>query len=162
MKDNFILRISYTVFLGLLLATFVGVGIAAFYKAPKMPEQDVVARPVMIEDDSTKSAQVSKEDIRYQREWKEFNDKQKIYDRNVSATALGFSVVYIVLGLLFFKQIFIISDGLVLGGVFTLLYSIARGFNSQDEMFRFFVVTVGLIIALFLGYTKFVKQNLQK
>lgn len=161
MKENFILRISYTVFLGLLFATFVGVGIAAFYKAPKMPESNVT--PMRIPDsDSTKSAQFSNEEIKMQQDWEDYNDKQKIYDRNVSAGALGFSVAYIVLGLLFFKQIFIISDGLVLGGVFTLLYSIARGFNSQDELFRFFVVTVGLIIALFLGYTKFVKQNLQK
>lgn len=57
------------------------------------------------------------------------------------------------------KNLIYIADGVLLGGVLTLLYSIVRGFGSQDTMFRFVVVSIGLVIALLLGYIKFIKPN---
>lgn len=152
-----VLRIAYTIFLGLIVATFIGVGIAAFYRAPKMPETSV--SKVMREPSATEAATLEEEKRRDQRRWEENNKVQKLYDRNVSAIALSFAVVLLIVSLIFFKQIAIISDGLLLGSVFTLLYSIVRGFNADDEMFRFIVVAVGLVIALFLGYIKFVKPQ---
>jgi hypothetical protein len=52
-----------------------------------------------------------------------------------------------------------IADGILLGGVFTTIYGIIRGLMSEDTKFRFIIVTVGLIIALVLGYIKFIKNK---
>ncbi len=53
----------------------------------------------------------------------------------------------------------IISDGLLLGGVFTLGYSIIRGFAGDDDKFRFFVVIVGLVVTVVLGDLKFIRDE---
>lgn len=165
MEQNSVIRFAYMLFLGLLVATFIGVGVAAFYKPPKMPGSDMVSPARVVPDakvnpeSATQSAEAVVQDTAYQKEWEAFSEKQKIYDRNVSAIVLGFAVALFVVSLLFFKKILIISDGLLMGSVFTLIYSIVRGFNSQDEIFRFFVVSIGLVIALILGYLKFVKST---
>jgi hypothetical protein len=72
---------------------------------------------------------------------------------------MAFAVVMVVLGLVFAKKILVIPDGLVLGGVGTLVYSIIRGFNAHDDMFRFTIVAVSLLITLLIGYIKFVKST---
>ena len=63
------------------------------------------------------------------------------------------------MGLLFSKHLLVIADGAMIGGIFTLLYSIIRGFQADDAQFRFVLVTVGLIIALVLGYLKFIRPD---
>lgn len=154
---NMILRLVYIIFLGLLLATFIGVGIAAFYPSPVVPEPDLSYSKIAPREGTTEAAQLQEQEIRNQKVWQEHNKKTQLYSRNVSAIALGFAIILLIVSLTLFNKILIISDGILLGSVFTLIYSIIRGFESQDEKFRFIVVTIGLIIALFLGYIKFVK-----
>jgi hypothetical protein len=52
-----------------------------------------------------------------------------------------------------------IADGILLGGVFTTMYSIIRGLMSEDSQFRFLIVVIGLGIALALGYIKFIRPR---
>lgn len=68
----------------------------------------------------------------------------------------------LILSLNFSKKIPVIADGLLLGGVLTLAYSVVRGFNTNDDVFRFLVVGAGVIIAMILGYIKFVKPSRKK
>ena len=155
-----ILKYIYTVFLGVLLATFVGVGIAAFYPEPKYPEYPFAPQRIYSPDeqkDSTKAAEMQKQDAEYQKVSKEFQDLSEKYNRNTSIIALTAAIIILIVSLTLVKNLVFIADGVLLGGVLTLLYSIARGFGSQDNMFRFFVVSIGLIIALVLGYLKFIK-----
>lgn len=155
-----IIRYAYILFLGLIMATFIGVGIAAFYKSPQPPPP--TRMPAIKTLDGTPSAEFEREQIVEQKKWEEYTKQQELYDRNVSAIAVGFAILLLIVSLVFVRQIAIISDGLLLGSVFTLIYSIARGFNSKDEAFRFVIVTIGLIVALFLGYIKFVKTNMAR
>jgi hypothetical protein len=41
----------------------------------------------------------------------------------------------------------------------TLIYSVIQGFGTEDNMFRFLVVSAGLFISLVLGYIKFIKPK---
>lgn len=82
-----------------------------------------------------------------------------LYNRNVSIAAIIAAIIFVVLSLTLLKTILFLADGVLLGGVLTLLYSIVRGFNTEDNMFRFIVVAVGLVIVLFLGYIKFIRQK---
>lgn len=156
-----IIRIVYSLFIGVLLATFVGVGIAAFYPAPERPEY-----PVELSIPQTKAQEESPE-IRTQRieQEKKQRDFQKLdekYNKNVSIIAVVAAIIVLVVSLTLLRHILIIADGLLLGGVFTLIYSIIRGFVTNDNQFRFVVVTIGLITALTLGYLKFVKTKEKK
>jgi hypothetical protein len=157
-----VLRLVYTIFLGLLLATFIGVGIAAFYKTPKQPDPYYGPPVVSPEPNATETAKMDKyyEDDRMR--WDEHNKKQRVYDRNVAAIAMGAAVLYLILGLILANRILLLSDGLLFGSIFTLIYSIARGFNSDNELVRFGIVSVGLAIAIVLGYIKFVKPDSKK
>lgn len=159
-----LIRYVYIVFVGILLAAFVGVGIAAFYKGPKYPETPIELRfPETKQFDATSAAYMQKQ-LEFDQKSEEFQKQNADYSRNVSIIALIAAVVMMVLSLTLFKQILVIADGLLLGGVLTLAYSVIRGFGSNDDMVRFLVVSASLIVALTLGYIKFVKplENLSK
>ena len=50
--------------------------------------------------------------------------------------ALAAAVVLVVLGLTLHVKMDVIADGLLLGGVFTLLYSIGRSFVGDDSIWN--------------------------
>jgi hypothetical protein len=163
-SGDMVLKLIYTFLIGIFLAVFVGVGIAAFYPAPKYPEA-----PLSIKYCSSDAGklQVDNEELKaeaekYDKTEREYRAKSQIYNRNVSTMALVASILIVIASLTFFKKILLIADGLLLGGVLTLLYSVIRGFEADDNMFRFVVVSIGLIISLFLGYVKFIKAVQKK
>jgi hypothetical protein len=154
------LKYAYVIFIGVLLATFIGVGIAAFYKGPKSPDYPASLKfpqPAQIGIEATISAQQRKEQEMFDGEQKAFQSKYEEYNKIVSIIALSAAVLILVLSLTILKTLPVIADGAILGGVLTLIYSIVRGFNANDDIFRFFVVSIGLIVALSLGYLKYIK-----
>lgn len=156
-----LIKYVYIVFIGLLLAAFVGVGIAAFYKGPKAPEYPVELQypdPAIKGDPyATESAERRQLQREQDEKFKQFNKDNEIYNKNVSIIALVASIIFLVVSLTLFKKILVIADGVLLGGVLTLAYSIVRGFGSNDDTFRFLVVSAGLVVAMVLGYIKFVR-----
>lgn len=155
-----VLRFVYTIFIGVLLATFVGVGIAAFYPGPKSPEPPLSIKYCPPKDEI--SPEVRQEQEKFDAESRVFMEKNKIYNRDVSIISLVAAIIILIVSLTFAKTIQVIADGLLLGGVLTLIYSIIRGFASGDNMFRFIVVTIGLMISLILGYLKFIQPSKEK
>ncbi len=158
-----VLKIVYTIFIGLLLAIFVGVGIAAFYPGPQSPEIPLLLKlynlPTEPISDSTISAQLEEEQKAFDEALKIFMEKFEKYNRDVSIISLIAAVLILIISLTFFRKILIIADGLLLGGVITLLYSVARVFGSGDDKLRFAVVSVGLVVSLILGYLKFISPS---
>ncbi len=157
-----LIKYVYIVFVGILLAAFVGVGIAAFYKEPKYPETPIELRfpeyPNM-DKDATVSAEWRKNQLEFDHKSKDFQEKLGEYNRNVSIISLVSAILMLIVSLTLVKQIQVIADGLLLGGVLTLGYSVVLGFGSQDDLVRFMVVTASLAVALVLGYVKFVKTQ---
>lgn len=149
----------YTLFLALLAALVFGLGVSAFYESPKMPEYPTVLNI------STKDAAMTKEQtnaqISYDKSMKNYQTEVSTYTRNVSMVTLGLAVIALVVSLIFLDNIYVISNGLLLGGVFTLIYSMIRGFMTDDTKYRFVIALIGLIIALVIGYIKFIKPNRQ-
>jgi len=156
-----ILRYIYTIFLAVLIVTFVGVGIAAFYPSPKSPEYPIETAPIAYEIDKapTESAEMRQKRINYEKESRNFQKVSEKYNKDVSTISVAASLLVLILSITLLSKILFISDGLLLGGVFTLMYSIIRGFGTGDEKFRFVVVTIGLVVAIFLGYWRFVRTE---
>ena len=157
-----IIKYIYTIFLALLVALFVGLGIDAFHPGPKAPEYPAeleIAKPGC---EDTAEQKLIREN--FNREQKDFTEKSKPYNRNVSIISLTAAIIILVSSLTLLAKIKMIADGILLGGVFTTVYSIIRGLMSEDTKFRFLIVTIGLLIALVLGYIKFIrpKENFQK
>jgi hypothetical protein len=152
-----ILKYIYTIFLALLVALFVGLGIDAFYPGPKAPDY-----PIILETEKPgceDTAELKNARLQYAEAQKDFTEKSKPYNRNISILSLSAAIVVLTLSLTLLSKIKMIADGILLGGVFTTGYSIIRGLMSEDTKFRFLIVTVGLIIALILGYLKFIEPR---
>jgi hypothetical protein len=158
MEDNKVLKLVYTFFIGILIAIFVGVGIATFYPGPSAPQWPVELN-TMGKEPTAVEEQIQKTfDIKMQA----YQEKSKPYNQNVSVITLLASVFLLGLSIALEKKIKIIADGIMLGGLFTLLYSIGRGFASENTKYVFITVTIGLAVALYLGYHKFVKTDTKK
>ena len=156
-NSGMIIKIIYTLFLALLVALFVGLGIDAFYPGPKTPNYPTeleIAKPGC---EDTAQQKLIREN--FNREQKEFLEKSKPYNRNVSIISLAAAIIVLVASLTLLAKIKMIADGILLGGVFAMAYSIIRGLMSEDTKFRFLIVSVGLIIALILGYIKFIRPK---
>jgi hypothetical protein len=155
MEDNKILKLVYTFFIGILVAIFVGVGIATFYPAPPAPQWPIELN-TLSKQPSVEEEQVQKA---YDKKMQAYQEESKPYNQNVSIITLFASVILLSLSIALEKKIKIIADGIMLGGLFTLLYSIGRGFASENTKYVFIAVTIGLAVALYLGYHKFVKTD---
>jgi hypothetical protein len=156
MEDNKVLKLVYTFFLGLLLAIFVGVGINTFYESPQYPEypNDFTA----FRDDGPTKEQ-SAQEAEFDKQLRQHDESAKPYNRNVSIITLVSAVALMAISLAFEKRIKQIADGIMLGGLFTLLYSLGRGFASEDSKYIFVAVTVSLAAVLYLGYHRFVRPD---
>lgn len=152
-----IIKFIYTIFLAFLVALFVGLGIDAFYPGPKelaYPTELNVTKP-----DCEESAERKATRLEYEKSLKEFDEKSTTYNRNVSVVSLAAAILILIASLTLLSRIKMIADGILLGGVFTTIYSIIRGLMSENTKFRFLIVSVGLIIALVLGYIKFIQPK---
>lgn len=149
------LKFVYSFFLGLLLALFVGFGVASFYQAPEGPEYPKVLEQTQKSTDEYTEEQKAA-DEQYRADSEAYSDRLEDYSRNVSVIVLGAAVVLVVLGLTLRTKTDVIEDGLLLGGTFTLLYSIGRSFAGGDPKYTFVVVTIGLLITVYVGYRKFI------
>jgi len=161
-----VLKLVYTIFIGVLVAIFVGVGIAAFYPEPDHPETPTLLKLYKLPTDPSRDPEISAE---LQKEQEAFDKMQEIYigkiekyNRNVSIIALVAAILILIISLTLFHKLLIIADGLLIGGVFTLLYSVIRVFGSGDDKLRFIVVSIGLITSLILGYLKFIEPSKKK
>ena len=155
-------KIIYTICLALLVALFVGSGIAAFYPAPKQPTYPVRLErsPPVGEGTAEQQAEQEKFDRlqkRFDRDMKGFQRRSSAYNRDVSIASLIGAVTILVISLTLLKRIMLLSDGLLLGGALTLAYSIVRGFAGANDMFRFIVVAIGMTVTIGIGYIRFVK-----
>ena len=149
-----ILRLIYTLLLGVFLAIFVGVGISAFYKGPAYPEMPAVLK--YCSPDTVNTTPFKTQVTAYGKAEKIYRVDSQNYNRNVATIAVVAASILVVVSLTLLRKILLISDGILLGGVFTLIYSVIRGFSAEDTMFEFLIISVGLLISLMLGYVKFI------
>lgn len=152
MNDNKAITAIYTLFLGLILALFVGLGVNTFYEAPKMPEFPQIDYSF---NEEGPSEEQQKAQENFDKEFKQFDSDNKTYNRNVSIITLAASVVMLVISFALERKNAVISGGVLLSGVFLLAYSIIRGLMADDSKYTFATVAAGALIALYLGYRHF-------
>jgi len=154
MQESKIIKFIYTFFVGILIALFVGVGVNTFYPGPVAPEYSYQ------NDVDTKESQEAQND--YTTRYEEYNESAQEYSMIVSIIVLCASVLLLVGGIIYEKKLQFISNSIILGGLFTLIYSISRGFASENNVYSFIAVTIGLVLVIYLGYHKFVRVDKKK
>ena len=155
--DNNVMKIVYTFFLGALLALFVGLGIQTFYPGPEMPES--TAGMEFVPEGGAPTEEQRAEMEENDRQWRQWQEEQQSYSRDVAVVALGASVVLLGLSLVLEKRNRVLTNGVMLGGLFTLIYAIGRSFASSETTMTFVAVSVGLAVVLVLGHRRFFQDR---
>jgi len=151
-----VLKAIYVVFLGLIIALFCGLGVAAFYQQPKEPKAPITGIQTV---EQKQGIVVDQAQVNYENEFRKYEEeKRKPYNRNVSIITLSLATIILVISLILSNKLPILSDGILLGAVFTLIYSIIRGISAGNPRFTFIIVSVGLVITIFIGFWKFLRK----
>lgn len=131
------LRTLYSIGLGVIIALFVGLGIATFYPAP------VLADTSGLENYELREAARGVHEA-----------LMESYNRNVTIAALVSSLAILGLSVWTEARKPLFAGGLLLGGLLTLLYGLTRGLTSGVTAVAFFSVAFGLAVIVVLGHQR--------
>lgn len=143
--------------IGVLVAATVQFGIQAFYPRPKYPDYPA-SLSVKAPGDVTRTEEDKTAQAEYEQKTKEHERKQNAYAKVSISVGLIIAIILVILTLTLLRGIYLISDGVMLGAVFSLIVSIFSNVDSFDLRFQFGVVVVSLILVLGLVYNRFSKQ----
>jgi heme/copper-type cytochrome/quinol oxidase subunit 4 len=168
---NFVLGLATAVILGALI----NLGIAAFYPAPVAPSypNTAVVAPVVpcASADAACMQNNAKIDVQQQAAQDQYNNAEtayegatSVYDRNVFIIANIIGIVVFAIGFWLIFGIMLASNavpvGIMLAGLWSIVYGYARGWGSVDDQLKFFI---GLVIAvLIIGGSMWLIQRYQK
>jgi len=128
-KGDNLLHVIYSFFLGLVVVGFVGVGVNTFLPEPIITDYGTNARPQALTD----------------------------WQLSTSVALVVCATVVMVLSLIRSEQQGVISNGLLLGGLFTMVYAVGMSFGAGQSLVRFFVILAALLVTVGVGYLKFVR-----
>ena len=161
------LRIIFSFFLGLMLTAFVGVGVYTFHPPPDQYDsemRDLRHREQSIRDgkpsdELTAAERDEIQEIRRQRHelMEAAEEARKPWALSTSIILMVFATLAMVVSLVRADQLPVISNGILLGGVFTMLYCVGWIVATDSSVARFAVMTVALVVTLGLGYIRFVR-----
>jgi hypothetical protein len=156
---NIILGLGTAIILGALI----NLGIRAFYPEPVPPDYGAITKPFLA---YPPQAPCAANDIQCKKELADYNAKQmtqqeeynkvqkvyddamKLYNRNVFIVANLVGIVVFIVGfwLVFTTAIATqsVPIGIMMAGLWSIIYGYARGWGSIDDRLKFFV---GLVVA---------------
>lgn len=174
-----VIKVLYSIFLGLLVVLFVAWLLAALYPTPVWESEypDIAEYEMAPEKPSAEQLQpLTRAEQRaklqdYETKLKEYNAREEQREKLraalhkksekramiVSLVSLVAAVVVTSLGVGLSRRLPIISEGLLLGGLFTLIYSIGWSFIRSPKI-AVIPVGVGLVVTIVLGYLRFVPK----
>lgn len=88
---------------------------------------------------------------------RDFNDAQKVYNRDLFLIAAVVGLAMIFGGILW--KIEFLGTGLMFGGIILLLYATVRYFGDADKLLRVLIILGELLIVLWIGYKKLYKNE---
>jgi hypothetical protein len=163
------LQTIFSFFLGLMVTTFVGVGVYTFHPPEKELRREMVtlsrqeeqirnARPpneltaedrARIQQSTDRRNELSDAEVAAREPW----------GRSTSIILIALATLAMSVSLVRAEQLLVISNGLLLGGVLTMVYGVGWIVATDTSVSRFIVMTVALVITLALGYVRFVRRR---
>jgi hypothetical protein len=167
-RQHYALQTIFSFFLGLMVVAFVGVGVNTFYPSPTetyQKQQQEISRKMEAlnfkssgaSTDATTQAQMAVLQAQQNKLQDKIDAEMKVWARNTSIILVLFATLVMGVSLLLSDQLRVISNGLLLGGLFTMLYGAGWVIFSGNSFARFAVILFALVVALGLGYLKFVR-----
>lgn len=155
---NAFIRLLYALLIAVAVVLFVSVSIYSLYPGPKAPEYP----QIYYSADGSNDKEGQEAQQQYEKQYKDFNDQQKQYQRNVSMFAVGAAVVIVLAGLWYMRRNEIIGEGIALGGVGVSLYAVITSMIADHRIMRFIAVTTLLAGSLLLVHRRFMEKPATK
>ncbi|HUC01557.1 MAG TPA: hypothetical protein VMA75_01470 [Candidatus Paceibacterota bacterium] len=164
---NFVIGLATAVILGALI----NLGIKAFYPepvAPTYPSYPVAAAPCASNDtacQNQQSAIATQQEDAFNQQETSYEDAMKVYDKNLFIIANIVGIIVFAAGFwLIFGGVALASNavpiGMMLAGLWSIIYGYGRGWGSVDDQLKFFI---GLVIAaIVIGGSMWLMQRYQK
>ena len=162
------LRTIFSFFLGLILTAFIGIGVYIFHPPSKQFDSQIRELEHRQEEirSSGQPGELSTEDRdRLQEISRQRNElvdaaaeARKPWGIRTSIILIVFSTLALSVSLVRARQLSVISNGLLLGGVFTMLYGVGWIVATDTSITRFLVMTASLVVTVGLGYVRFVRS----
>ena len=164
------LQTLFAIFLGLMVTAFVGVGVYTFYPSPDAHYRDRITsldrEQQAIRNSRPENALTPADRAQIQ---KVTDERNRVQDTSRAATEawggrtsiilVALATLAMAISLTAAAQLPVISNGLLMGGVFTMLYGVGWVIVSGTSTTRFIVMTFALVITLALGYVRFVRRR---
>jgi len=171
-RQNYALQTIFSFFLGLMVVALIGVGVNTFYQSPSekyQKEQQTLNRQMealnIKNPNGNTDAATKAENAALQAKMNALQDKidteMKPWARNTSIILVLFATLVMTVSLIRSEQLRVLSNGLLLGGLFSMLYGAGWAIFSGNSVARFAVILFALVVALGLGYLKFVRARIQ-
>jgi Flp pilus assembly protein TadB len=156
------LQTIFSFFVGLMVLAFIGVGVNTFYEFPEQTYADQEQK--LFREQQNVNPKTPAEKAQNDRIQSEIDALQKkreaarqVWARNTSIVLVLFATLVMGISLIRSEQLRVLSNGLLLGGLFTMLYGTGWVVFSGSSWARFLVVLFALAITIGLGYLKFVR-----
>ncbi len=162
------LRTIFAFFLGLMLTAFVGVGVYTFHPPPQRFDNEI--RDVGRREQALRDARAPNELTTADRDSLQALDRRRNelidagaaaripWARTTSITLIVVATLTMAASLLGADRLHVISNGLLLGGVFLMLYGVGWIIATDTSVARFVVITIALAVTLGLAYARFVRR----
>ncbi|MCU0300178.1 MAG: hypothetical protein MUF35_01060 [Candidatus Nanopelagicales bacterium] len=170
------LQAIFAVFLGLMITAVVGVGVYTFMPNPGDAVQEQIealddqrsalqgcsastgCRPLE-ELSAEQRAELAALDAR-ERALREQQERESgAWAQRTSVVLIVIATALMVVSLALGDALTVLSNGILLGGLFTMLYGVGWGIASGNSLTRFLVLVAALLVSLVLGYLKFARRR---
>jgi hypothetical protein len=170
------LQLIFSVFLGALLVIVIGVGVWTFYPqpyGPDSPEQKKIDQLYRQQEQINVAVGGKSLDTTQSAEVKRIQDEIEALDESMqgarddwavttSIILLSFATILMAISLFLPEHMRVFSNGILLGGLFTIVYGTGWSFAGGDSRARFFVVLVALLLSVAFGYLRFIRGRAEK
>lgn len=165
-RQHYALQTIFSFFLGLMVVAVIGVGVNTFYQSPATTYQKQLQplydrQSVLSAKGGVETSATAAEMSRLESQIRSLQLKQTADEApwmvNTSIILVLFATVVMGVSLVRSDQLRVLSNGLLLGGLFTMVYGSGWVIASQSSLARFLVVLFALAVAIALGYLKFVR-----
>ena len=152
-----------------MLTAFLGVGVYTFHPPAKEPDlriQELDRREQALRNKSPHDelSVADRDEVQQitdsrNKLYDEAHARREVWGRGTSIILVALATLVMAVSLVRADQLPVISNGLLLGGVFTMVYGVGWIIATDTSMARFAVMTVALAITLGLGYARFVRRR---
>lgn len=172
------LQAIFAVFLGLMITAVVGVGVYTFYPSPAQQTQEQIDELYQQRADieacgkelvgqcrtwdqltPEEQAQIRQIDARASDLQRTLTEQNRTWSQRTSIILVVIATALMATSLLLGEAVAVMSNGILLGGLFTMLYGVGWGLASGNSVTRFVVLLAALLVSLGLGYVKFVRRR---